>query len=165
MVAVAAYISLPGPADSGRSVDAAFGLLRTHQELPRSPADWRSLASATAVEPHAQFANRQLVRGRASLWVLSSGRSMCISQPKAASCAPTEVAEREGVFLGTFTPPTKRRPFPHDFLLQGIVPDGVRQVKLVVGESKQLVANVRGNVISVRRAEPVHVKRLLPGPS
>ena len=86
---------------------------------------------------------------------------MCIAQPRGASCAPTEVAIKEGVLLGTFRPPTQRQPIPHDFVLQGVVPDGISKVLVVTGQDRGFVATVKGNSFSVESDEPVRLKRLL----
>jgi len=121
----------------------------------------RSLASAAGVEPHAQFRNAQLAMGERPLWVLTSERSLCIAQPKAASCTAKRRASREGVFLGTFRIPTKRYPSPHNFLLQGLTPDGVDGVLVIVGESRRLVVDVKDNVFAIERDQPVHRLKLL----
>lgn len=70
---------------------------------------------------------------------------------------------KKGVFLGTFQPPTKRRPVPHRFLLQGVVPDGVKGARVVVGMDQQISIPLKPNIISVEGDVPIHVKQLLLG--
>jgi hypothetical protein len=100
-------------------------------------------------------------QARDPIWVISAGQQLCIAQVRGAACAPKYRARHEGVFLGTFRPPTKRDPALHDFLVQGLVPNGVRQVALVIGTHRTVVIDVKENVFSFERDEPVHVKRLL----
>jgi hypothetical protein len=78
--------------------------------------------------------------GNRALWVLVAQHSICIAEAKAASCAPKKVAFREGLLLTTFTPPTKRFSAPSNFPLQGLVPDGVDQAVVVVGQPVHLMS-------------------------
>ena len=147
-----------------REFHDSFGILRTFPEQAETATDRQSFKSAELVEPRARFKNLQLVaRGSNRLWVLSTGQQLCVAQPKGASCAPKKVSIEKGVLLGTFRPPTKRKPFPHNFLLQGVVPDDVEKVLVVIGKDRQLVVDVKRNVFSVERDDPVHLKRLLRG--
>lgn len=138
-----------------------FAVLRTPPVDVRSRAVEGSLASAAVVEPRSRFTDAHLASEEPELWVLSSHDSICIAQPKAAACAPEDVAIREGVFLGTFLPPTRATPTPHDFLLQGLAPDGVARARVIVGKSRRFTVPIRNNVFSVKRNQPVRVERLL----
>lgn len=74
---------------------------------------------------------------------------------------PKYRARHEGVFLGTFRPPTNRDPTLHDFLVQGVVPNDVGRVLLVLGSHRKAIVAVRANVFSFEADEPIHVKSLL----
>jgi hypothetical protein len=151
--------SSPPPTQSHR-VREFFALLRSPSVNVRNPAARSSLMSAAFAKPRVRFTHAYLAE-RDGLWVLSSKRWLCIAQAEAVSCAPTTVAIKEGVLLATFRPPTKRFPAPRDFLLQGLVPDDVQQVVVTIGKRRQLILDVKNNVFSVERDQPVHLKRLL----
>lgn len=139
----------------------SFAILRSSPEEALTAADRKSFKSAALVESHGRIESAQRVRNHGSLWVLCAGRHLCIAQPRGAACALENAASRHGVVLGTFLPPTGRHPIPHNFLLQGVVPDDVRKVMVVIGADRQLIARVTGNAFSVERDEPVRLKRLL----
>lgn len=162
---ICVYILASLSATSDRLGDgaASFGILQTQEEGPVTPADKRSLRNAIDIAPYPRFRTRQLAHRPGSLWVFASDRSLCLAQPKAASCAPMGEAIREGVFLGTFAPPNSNRPYPHDFVLQGVLPDNVRQVVVVLGRRRRLVVEVTNNVVSLRWQEPIRVARLRRG--
>lgn len=49
----------------------------------------------------------------------------------------------------------------HNFLVQGLVPDGVRRVLVVIGTHRRAAVGVEENVFSVKAEQPIHVERLL----
>jgi len=138
-----------------------FALLRTSPETPQSATDRTNVNNIRVVDPHAQPTKTQLVSRQSGLWVVSTEDLLCISQRRGAACEPPEVAARRGVLLGTFQPPSKRHLKPNAFQLQGLVPDNVNNVLLIVGK-RRLVADVRRNIFSVEQDKPVHLLRLLP---
>lgn len=154
--------SAPYPsADS--SLSDSFEILRSPSQDAYSPSARRSLRSAALVEPDARISGFHLAKAASEFWVLPTQRSLCIAQPRGASCVPKKVAVRDGVFLATFRPPTKHFPAPRDFLLQGLVPDGVGRVFILIGKRRRLIVDVKRNAFSVERDQPVHLMRLLDG--
>jgi hypothetical protein len=149
------------PAGQGPRMSESFKLLRSPQELTHTDADRRSFEAASLAGPHVEFEVTQRVAKHDSLWVLATDRLLCVAQPRGAACAPKSAALKHGVPLGTFRPPTADHPVPHDFVLQGVAPDGVRKVLVVIGKDRQFVADVKRNIFSVERDEPVHLKELL----
>ena len=96
------------------------------------------------------------------LWIVTTSKHvLCIAQSRGVGCAPIKAAVNKGVFLGVFQPPTKQRSGFHDFLVQGVVPDSVKRVVVVIGEARTHTIAVKENVFSVEAEQPVHVKRLL----
>lgn len=162
MVVVVSVGVLGGAKAPPDNLQAVFSVLRTRPET----APRRVTANLLGMVPHSE-ANELLARGmlatrmRDSTWVFSTTHQLCLVQMRGSSCAPKYVARHEGVFLGTFRPPTKRDPALHDFLVQGLVPNDVRKVLLVVGSHRKVVVDVKQNVFSFERDRPVHVKRLL----
>jgi hypothetical protein len=77
------------------------------------------------------------------------------------ACAPKRAAVRAGVFLATFQPPTRSDPKPRDFLVQGLLPNKVRKVIVLVGDHQHRVVVVTHNVMSFEADQPVHVERLI----
>jgi len=152
--------SSPGPQ---RPISASFRLLRTPSDEPQSSRARQSWRSAAVVAPTARFTDAQLAVATEDLWVVTSNHLLCLAQPRGAACAPKRTAVKEGVFLGTFHPPDSHKPRPHGFLLQGVVPDGVVQVALVVGRHRHLIVDIRVNIFSVERDKPVHLERLIWG--
>jgi len=66
-----------------------------------------------------------------------------------------------GVFLGVFDPPDEYRRDPHNFLVQGVAPDGVERVQVLIDNRRNLTVDVKDNVFSVAADKPIHIKRLL----
>lgn len=162
MVVVVSVGVLDGANAPPDNVQAVFSVLRTHPEA----APRRITANLVGMVPHGE-ANELLAQGmlatrtRDSTWVFSTTHQLCLVQMRGASCASKYVARHEGVFLGTFRQPTRREPILHDFLVQGLVPDGVRKVQLVIGSNHKVLVAVRENSFSFESDQPVHVKRLL----
>ena len=63
--------------------------------------------------------------------------------------------------LGTFRPPTTSVPVAHDYMLQGVVPDGVSKVVVVIGKDRKTFVDIANNVFSIGRDSPVHILRFL----
>lgn len=159
----AAKVALSDDADSApHDLRGAFSVLRTPPEAaPRRVMD-SLLGTIPQQEANELSVRRALaIRTQDATWVFLTRHQVCLAQIRAASCASKYVARREGVFLGTFRPPTRQDPTPHGFLVQGLVPNNVRKVLLIIGSHRKTVVAVRGNVLSIERDRPVHVKRLL----
>lgn len=159
-VAVAVTSSKPFTADHGE-VQNHFGILRTRSERPSPAVATRIQKALVAYEAPALLRDTQFTRASGPVWIFYTRRQLCLAEQHGAVCASTARAVREGVFLGTFSSPTKRIPYLHNFLVQGVVPDGVRQVAVTVGARHTRVVPVMENVFSVAAEQPVHVKRLL----
>lgn len=77
------------------------------------------------------------------------------------ACDRERRAMREGVSLGVFDPPDEHRRGMHNFLVQGIVPNDVKQVLVLINNRRSLILDVKDNVFSIAADRPIHVKRLL----
>jgi hypothetical protein len=154
-----------GPPQSGsqRLLLRHFAVMRTVTELP-APATSNWLAEAIApFERTPNIQTTQKVKGRSgSFWILSTEDLLCVAQARgiAAACATQAVAVRKGVFLGTFDPPSKNVPRPHNFIVQGVVPDWVHSIQVVTGGRQTALADVSRNAFSRSSNEPIHVGRL-----
>lgn len=153
--------STPPQAPQHQEIGGVFRILRGPPETARSGADRRSLKSLSITAPGESLESAQLAVEHSHLWVLSTERFLCLAQPKGSACTPKNMAIRAGVLLGTFQPPTKEIAAPHNFLLQGLVPDDVRRVQVIIGRDHLRIVNVTSNVFSIERDQPVHLKRLL----
>jgi hypothetical protein len=162
-VSAAVAVTTSGQSEvAPHSMQDAFSVLRTRSQAP--PRQLVTVLNDTIArrEVHESVERRMLAhRAGNSIWIFSTAHQLCLAQGRGASCAPKSVARREGVFLGTFRPPTKLEPSLHDFLVQGLVPNGVKRVSVIVGKSHIRTVPVKGNVFSVAAEQPVHVKRLL----
>jgi hypothetical protein len=142
----------------------SFSILRTPPETLRGSERARILRTI-AFRPQAITGEQQLAgTSHGRLWIFTTSRHLlCVVQERGGGCAAIKLALKQGVYLGVFRPPTKRRPVLHDFLVQGVVPDGVRQVMVLVGAKRPRtrVVPVKDNVFSAGAEQPVHVKRLL----
>lgn len=163
-IGVVAKVAVSGDAAStSQSLQGGLSILRT-----RPKAAPRRVIESLLGTIHRQEANTALsarrplgIRTRDASWVFATRRLVCLAQVRAASCTLKYMAQHEGVFLGTFRPPTRQDPALHDFLVQGLVPNSVRKVLLIVGSHHKVVVDVKDNVFSLERDEPIHVKRLL----
>lgn len=138
-----------------------FGILRTSPESLHTAAARSNVRHVRIVDPQAEPVDAQLISRQSGLWAVTTEDELCISQARGAACASQEEAVKKGVLLGTFEPPAHRRPQPHAFQLQGLVPDRVKRVLLVIGTRQRYLVDVRHNVFSIQRDEPVHLIRLL----
>lgn len=162
--AATALLRSPKPAAPSRqdAFSHSFAILRTPSETPQTLAGNGSLKSAQLAAPSVQFDNAQRAgTAHGGLWILASERMLCIAQPRGAACSGEGSARQSGVVLGTFLPPTHGRPTPHSFLLQGLVPDDVNRVLVLIGEHQRLLVHVRRNVFSVERDQPVRLLKVL----
>lgn len=153
----------PATSDSpNQELQRSFRILRTPPENLRGSERSHMLKAITLEGSQTLTSEPQLASteyGR--LWVFTTSKHLlCIAQARGGGCAPVKVARKKGVYLGVFRPPTKQRPVLHGFLVQGVIPDDVKQVVVTVGKRHTRVS-VRRNVFSVAAEQPVHVKRLL----
>jgi hypothetical protein len=94
-----------------------------------------------------------------TVWVFLADGALCLSQAGrgAVGCSAVSHVESDGVSLGVFSPPSKKFPKPHNFLLISLVPDGIKQVEVTVGGRDRTV-KVEHNLASASSDRPVHVK-------
>ena len=95
------------------------------------------------------------------VWVVATERLMCIVHSRGSACAPIPRAIQGGVVLGVFDPPDGHHKEPHNFLMLGLVPDGVTTVSGLVNYHRRILLPVKGNLVSATGDEPIHVKRLV----
>jgi len=94
-------------------------------------------------------------------WVFLVRRSVCVAQGHLGgiACDPASRAAAEGVTLGVFSAPTKRRRKPHDFRLIGLAPDGVSHISVTVGTHRQTII-VRDNVFVASAEKPIVIRQM-----
>lgn len=153
----------PGTSNSpNQELRRSFRILRTSPEHLRGSERSRILKHLSLDGSQALISEPQrAVTKYGPLWIFPTSKHLlCIAQARGGGCAPVKVARKKGVYLGVFRPPTKQQPVLHDFLVQGVVPDDVKQVVVTVG-NRHTRLSVRRNIFSVKAEQPVHVKRLL----
>ena len=162
LVAAAIAVSSTEHMADQQGIRSHFSILRTPSESFSPAVAARIKRSLVSYEDHALMSDIQLAWAAGSMWIFSTQRLLCLAQRRAVVCAPKGRASREGVFLGTFRPPTNRKHVLHKFLVQGLVPDGVERILAVIGSRRKVVVDVKANVFSVRSEKPIHIERLLP---
>lgn len=141
----------------------SFSILRTPPETIPSPEEHRVLSAIQMFDPDATLLMTQLGHRDTdgSVWVILTERLMCLTHTRGTACAPAPRAIKEGVVSGVFSPPSRHRSALHEFMVQGVVPNGVRQVLVTVDNRRHLLVDVKRNLFSVERDAPVHVKQLV----
>jgi hypothetical protein len=96
------------------------------------------------------------------LWLVPGRGVTCLFKGGivAATCDTTSNAERKGLSLEVYKPgpPPERR--PTHFLALGVVPDGVKQLRVTVG-NRTSVIRVSRNTYSMRAEVPIKVAGLI----
>ena len=94
-----------------------------------------------------------------TVWVFLADGALCLAQAGygAVGCSAVSRVESDGVSLGVFSPPSKKFPRPHNFLLISLVPDGIKQVEVTIGGRDRTV-KVEHNLSSASSDRPIHVK-------
>jgi hypothetical protein len=97
-------------------------------------------------------------------WVFLNGSEVCLAEGvrKSVACTSREQAREDGVFLGTFSPPSPQIPRLHDFQVFGLTPDSVTGVEVKVKTRRHTVA-VENNLLSASADHPILIKRLVRG--
>lgn len=105
---------------------------------------------------------REEVVGGAA-WAFVDRGAVCLAQDGigAVACSKARHARSAGVSLGVFSPPSGGER-PHDFLLIGLAPDGVRRVAITIGKRHQTI-DVQNNLFSASGEDPVLIKRFIRG--
>lgn len=164
-----AVLYLVGTSNSHRhNASASSNKLATSFRIFRAPIDILPQAEARRIGASAEsiglveLANTHLaVTEQGRLWVFRVGRQVCLGNTRGVACASSRKAMRTGVVLGVFDPPDRHRRTLHNFLLQGIAPDDVSQVEVLIDNRRSLTVDVVGSVFSVAANQPIHLKRLL----
>jgi len=146
-----------------QGLQRSFSILHTPPEQLRGSERKRILRTISFHGSQVMTSEPQLAdTEHGHLWIFTTSKHLlCVVQARGGGCAPISLALKQGVYLGVFRPPTKQRPGLHDFLVQGVVPDGVKWVSILVGEHRTRVIPVKENVFSAAAEQPIHVKRLL----
>jgi|GEM_PF-3366482 len=96
--------------------------------------------------------------GKGAVWVFRTDHALCLAQDGrgAVGCSTFSRARSHGISLGIFSPPTSTVPRPHNFLLIGLVPDGIKRVEVTVGNRRRTV-EVHNNLFAASGDQPVNV--------
>lgn len=158
----AGWLARPGPSPNiDTEVAGVFHIFRSPAET-LSRAEGRRIRSGLEIYGSDEVLRSQLAETRQGrLWALETKRLICISNTRGLGCAPKRMADQTGVLLGVFDPPNADRHDLHNFLVQGLVPDGVSHVLLRMNDRRNVVVQVESNVFSVAADNPIHLKRLL----
>jgi hypothetical protein len=152
-----------GSARRDAKLAASFSIFRTPAETPPQAANQR-IKEALDTYKADTVLNPQLARTeQGPLWIFHTARLVCISHRRGTACSRVYWAIKEGVSLGVFDPPDEHRRDLHNFLVQGIAPDEVARVQVLVNNRRQLTVDIRENVFSIEADNPIHIKRLLRG--
>jgi hypothetical protein len=152
----------PHPPRGAKGIAKSFQTLRTSSERMSKVEERWILRTLKPYEPspvllksYPRHTNQGTIR------VVITKSLLCLVQPRGTACASKQKATKLGVILGVFRPPNKHHRAPHDFLVQGVVPDGVSHALVVVDHRQYRTIDVKNNYFSVSADKPVHVKRLL----
>jgi hypothetical protein len=151
------------PRGTSTTIEKSFRLFDSTPEM--LPVSVRARLSRILKKPGTPFTPSPVQRSHTNggiVWAFVVGDQVCLTQGThgASVCVAKDVAISEGVSLGTFSPPSQRIPRPHNFLLLGLVPDGVGRVELKIGRRRER-AGVKNNLYSVSGDKPIFVRRLV----
>lgn len=123
-----------------------------------------NLSNASAL--HLRFGQAQFVRTTSGvgLWLIEGADVTCIVQDVSAAtgCRGSHEAQRQGVWLGTFTVSRAQPTHPTHYLAVGVVPQSVYAVVLgIVGTKAVKTIRTRLGVWSLGANRPIRIKRLL----
>jgi Prokaryotic lipoprotein-attachment site len=163
--AVAALLSLLILSGCGRSGDlgqhtdppateaalsSKFSLLRTRDMRPT-----RAIREKLGRNGPIPTSTHRTSSANGPVWLVTASRqSICLfaGAPPASTCAPDQVAIKDGLTIGTVIHPAE--PARRYFVLFGVVPDGFGSVKVRIGDRVKSI-RVRRGTFSVRSREPV----------
>lgn len=94
------------------------------------------------------------------VWLFRSGSELCLSRAPlgAVACAQSRVARKRGLVIGTFTPPVGNHKDLRNFVVVGVVPNGVKQVTAHIGAEQVRQVQVHQNVFALRSNQPIQVE-------
>ena len=131
------------------------------------PTDRREASASTLGEPDPlgldfDQARYAMSRARVGLWMVPGRGVTCLIKGGivAATCDTTSNTERKGLSLEVFKPgpPPKRR--PTHFLALGVVPNGVKGLRVRVGKRTSVIS-VSDNTYSMRAEVPIQIVSLI----
>jgi hypothetical protein len=95
------------------------------------------------------------------LWLVPGSDIICLAvgPGRGVSCIPRGKASKNGISVGLTKSPSPTKP-PTFFLLAGMVPDGVRAVRVRVG-SKAIQLPVHNNTFQYAASQPVEIDKVL----
>lgn len=152
----------PHPRSDNFLVPKSFHIFRTPSEDLTGSVRRRTLGAISVGGPQELASKPQkALTSRGSVWVFATAQHLlCIVHRRGGACELLKRASKQGLFFGAFQPPTRQQPTLHDFLVQGVVPDGVKRIALRVGK-RRIRLRVKGNIVTATADAPIHVQRLL----
>jgi hypothetical protein len=143
------------------AIAAAFQVFRTPAETPPQEEKRRINEGLATYKARRVFDTQLATTAQGPLWIFRTTRFVCISHARGMACAPKRRAMQEGVSLGVFDPPDEHQRGLHNFLVQGIAPDNVSRVQVLINNNRHLTIDVNQGVFSIAADKPIHLKRLL----
>lgn len=145
------------------TIENSFRLFRGNPEA--LPGSVRTRLSRLLNEGNAPFEPLLVQRSQTNaeiVWAFLLREKVCLAQGThgAAGCVAMTDATTQGISLGTFSPPSKRIPRPHNFQVLGLVPNGVARIEFKVGKGRKS-AEGKNNLYSVSGNKPIFVRRLV----
>jgi hypothetical protein len=96
------------------------------------------------------------------LWVIPGPHLLCIAEVgRGAACRAAKTALTKGVQLGLYIISSNPKQRPKQFLLVGLVPDGVHSVRLLAGE-RSYSSSVQGNIVQAKGRSPIQIIKVNP---
>lgn len=142
---------------------SSFAPLRSHPEHMSRVARRRVLSAVGAPPGALALDHAQLIKSKhGNLWLTAGDGLVCAFQTRtfALSCDVVGTVLKRGLFLGTVERPGALASQRRRFLMTGVVPDGVRRVRLRVGTRSPQWVSVQNNTVSAAEREPIIVRAL-----
>jgi len=94
------------------------------------------------------------------VWLFRSGASLCLSPAPlgAVACEQGGVAQKRGLVVGTFAPPSGNHKGLRKFVVVGVVPNGVRHITAHIGTDRVQQVQVHHNLYALRSNQPIQVE-------
>jgi hypothetical protein len=146
-----------------KALASRFAPLRTRPEPMSSAAQRRALGAVGAPPGALALDDAQLIETeQGNLWLTAGDGLVCAFETRtyALSCDLVATVLKRGLFLGTVERPAAYASNRQRFLMIGVVPDGVRSVRLRVGAGSSQRVAVRNNAVSADAREPIIIQAL-----
>jgi hypothetical protein len=151
------------PTSGQEALMSSFAPLRSRAEHMSLVAQRRALGAVGAPPGALGFDHAQLITTKhGNFWLTAGHGLVCAFQTRtfALSCDAVVTVLKRGLFLGTVERPDAYASQRQHFLMIGIVPDGVRRVRLRVGARFPQWVSVQNNTVSADAHEPIIVRAL-----